>query len=398
MDTLAYPVPKFVDKSVDPSRAPAVPFVLPEGAVRDRRNRDHIKGLRFGPVASGASLPATPGFVGPRAIARRIATGIPVSVRPSGERSRGPRPSSPWTRSGGPHARDTPDLRRPIPTDRARRSAGPARRPRGRRPRPIRPGPRGRDRPRLRARRARRRPRGPRSRSRSTTCRAGRPRPRRAMSGGCCSAGSAATPGRDAPGPLPPLRGQRPGAGRPAGPALPAARRPGRRPDERGGRRRSGVRAGDADGHPRPPEPDGPDAAARAERRRHRAAVPGPDRRLGSGAARGAPRRGPGRGRRAGRRRLRRAARTAVRDPVRGPDAADARRRRGRDVDGARVHRRALGGLRGLRRVARHERRGGLHRRAAQPRGGAGRRRRGRTAAREGDPPLRRGAEDHPGT
>ena len=37
-------------------RGPAVPSVLPEGAVRDRRHRDHIKGLRSTPVASGASL------------------------------------------------------------------------------------------------------------------------------------------------------------------------------------------------------------------------------------------------------------------------------------------------------------------------------------------------------
>jgi len=62
VDTLTHPSPKFVDKSVDPSNAQDLPLALPEGAVKDRRNRDHIKGLQFGPVASGALLPATPGF------------------------------------------------------------------------------------------------------------------------------------------------------------------------------------------------------------------------------------------------------------------------------------------------------------------------------------------------
>ena len=42
------------------------------------------------------------------------------------------------------------------------------------------------------------------------------------------------TPGRDAPGPIPPLRGQRSGARRPARAAVPPARRADRRPDERG--------------------------------------------------------------------------------------------------------------------------------------------------------------------
>jgi hypothetical protein len=54
-----------VDKSVDRLTLPAVLFGVPEGAVKDRRNRDHIKGLQFGPVASGALLSATPGFVRP---------------------------------------------------------------------------------------------------------------------------------------------------------------------------------------------------------------------------------------------------------------------------------------------------------------------------------------------
>ena len=61
-----------------------------------------------------------------------------------------------------------------------------------------------------------------------------------------------------------------------------------RRPDERGGRRRPRVRAGDADGDRRPPQPDRADAAPRAERRRDRAALPGPDRRVEPAPARGA--------------------------------------------------------------------------------------------------------------
>ena len=53
-----------------------------------------------------------------------------------------------------------------------------------------------------------------------------------------------------------------------------------------------------------------------------------------AGAAEGDPARGG---------RLRRAARSVVRDAGRGPDAEDARRRRGRDVDGARGGRGAMG-------------------------------------------------------
>ena len=49
---------------------------------------------------------------------------------------------------------------------------------------------------------------------------------------------------------------------------------------------------------------------------------------------------------------------------------AGAGRPRGRHVDRARVHRRALGRARGVRRLAGHQRRRRLHRRAADPRGG----------------------------
>ena len=82
-----------------------------------------------------------------------------------------------------------------------------------------------------------------------------------------------------------------------------------------------------------------------------------------AGAAEGVAARGGG---------LRRPDRADVRDAGRGPDARRARWRRGRDVDRARVHRRPLGRPRGLRRLAGHERRGRLHRRAADPRGGPG--------------------------
>ena len=140
-------------------------------------------------------------------------------------------------------------------------------------------------------------------------------------------------PGRDAPGPAPPLRGQRPRPGRPAGPADGPARGADRRPDQRRRRRRPGLRPGHADDHQRPPQPDRPDAAARAERRRDRSPVHRPDRRLEPAPAR-APARGRSRPRASTPRgRLRRPARADLRDPGRGPDAADAGRRRGRDVD-----------------------------------------------------------------
>jgi len=45
-----------VDKRVDRPLSRHVTFVLPEGAARERRYRDHIKGLRSGPVASGTSF------------------------------------------------------------------------------------------------------------------------------------------------------------------------------------------------------------------------------------------------------------------------------------------------------------------------------------------------------
>ena len=62
MDTRRRHSPQLVDKSVDPHVDRAVSSVLPEGAVRNRRHRDHIKDLRSAPVASGVSLPGPDGF------------------------------------------------------------------------------------------------------------------------------------------------------------------------------------------------------------------------------------------------------------------------------------------------------------------------------------------------
>jgi purine-nucleoside phosphorylase len=66
VDTLPHRRPQFVDNSVDPVERPPVSSFLPEGAVRNRRNRDHIKGLHSAPVASGASLSGPGGFGRPR--------------------------------------------------------------------------------------------------------------------------------------------------------------------------------------------------------------------------------------------------------------------------------------------------------------------------------------------
>ena len=62
VDTRRRHSPYLVDKSVDPRLDRALLSVLPEGAVRNRRHRDHIKDLRSAPVASGVSLPGPDGF------------------------------------------------------------------------------------------------------------------------------------------------------------------------------------------------------------------------------------------------------------------------------------------------------------------------------------------------
>ena len=65
---------------------------MPEGAVRNRRNRDHIKGLRSTPVASGASLSGPGGFGRPRAgddrpTDRDRHPGVGTSVGPNPKRA-----------------------------------------------------------------------------------------------------------------------------------------------------------------------------------------------------------------------------------------------------------------------------------------------------------------------
>lgn len=92
MDTLAHRWPQFVDNSVDPPERPTVSSCLPEGAVRNRRNRDRIKGLRSTPVASGASLSGPGGFGRPRPGFDRPTDcdrhpGVGTSVGPSPKRA-----------------------------------------------------------------------------------------------------------------------------------------------------------------------------------------------------------------------------------------------------------------------------------------------------------------------
>ena len=248
MDTRRRARAQLVDNSVDPAAGRAVSSVLPEGAVRNRRHRDHIKDLRSTPVASGASLPGPDGFGRSRPGDDRPTDcdrhpGVGTSVGPSAQRASAavcPLDAHPEART--PVTADTdPDVR-PRPPDRAGRPAGPDRRPRGRRSRPLGPRAEGRDRPRLRARRARRRPRG---RGRDPVRRparlAGRDGARSRRTAAARPAGWHAR--RHAPGPLPHLRGQRSRARRPAGPALRQARCRDRRPDQCRGRRRSGASA-----------------------------------------------------------------------------------------------------------------------------------------------------------
>ena len=182
---------------------------------------------------------------------------------------------------------------RPDAPDPARRAAGAPGRARGRGPRPDRPRARGRDRPRLRARRPGRRPRGRRSRSRSRSCPAGPRRPRRGTPDGCSSARSAGRPVVMLQGRFHLYEGNDPGLVIQPVLLFKAARRADRGPDQR--RRRAGpvVRAGHADGHARPHQPDRAQPADRPERRRARPALPGPDRRLEPAAARAAARRRP---------------------------------------------------------------------------------------------------------
>ena len=97
---------------------------------------------------------------------------------------------------------------------------------------------------------------------------------------------------RHAPGPVPPVRGQPPGPRHRTRAAVPAAGRDGRRADQRRGRPRPLVRAGDADAHDRPHQPDRAQPAHRPERRHPRPAVPRHDRCLEPAPARAPARRG----------------------------------------------------------------------------------------------------------
>ncbi len=115
------------------------------------------------------------------------------------------------------------------------------------------------------------------------------------------------------------------------------------------------LRRWNADGHPRPPQPDGQDADPGIERRFARPALSRSDRRLGPGAPVAVAGRGAeGRHRPRGRC-LRRSARPFVRDAGRGAHAGDPRRGCSRHVDRDGGDRAALGRHPGLRSVAGHE-------------------------------------------
>ena len=117
-----------------------------------------------------------------------------------------------------------------------------------------------------------------------------------------------------------------------------------------------------------------------------RRALSGPHRRLVLATARAAPSRGRRRGRVVRGGRVRRADRPELRDPRGGPHVRSLRWARRRHVDGHGVRRGALGRPRGLRGLARHQRRRRLHGRAADPRRGPRGRRRGRAAPRPRHP------------
>ena len=100
---------RFVDKRVDPLRGRPITVRLARRGRQDRRSRDHIKEPSFRRRSLRALRCPHRAAVSPRparvACARRDAIGIPVSILPSGGRSRGPRPSSPGRDPGGPHVR-----------------------------------------------------------------------------------------------------------------------------------------------------------------------------------------------------------------------------------------------------------------------------------------------------
>ena len=202
-----------------------------------------------------------------------------------------------------------------------------------------------------------------RSRSRSPTCPAGPPRRRPGHAGRLLLGRLGGRRRRHAPGPLPPVRGQRTRASSSsrcccssalgarivvltnAAGGLDPSFGPGTLMVMRDHINLTGLNP-----------LIGPNADALG------AALPRPDRRLEPAAARRAARGRRRRGRRARRGHLRRPDRAELRDArPRSGCCAGAGRPRGRDVDRARVHRRALGRPRGLRRLAGDERRGRLH-------------------------------------
>ena len=151
--------------------------------------------------------------------------------------------------------------------------------------------------------------------------------------------------------------------------------------------------AGHPDGDPRPPQPDRPDPPPRPERRRDRAALPGPDRRLRAGpcgpgcmAAARAERTWPRGGH------LRRPARArATRPRPRSRMLRGLGRRRRRDVDRARGDRLPLGRDSRCAGVSLVTNPGaGYSGEPLTPRGGPGGRRERRSAPGPGDPALRR--------
>ena len=225
------------------------------------------------------------------------------------------------------------------------------------------------------------------------SCPAGPPRPRRAMSGGCCSAASPAARSSMLQGRFHLYEGNDPGLV--VQPVLLFGRlgARARRPHERGRRPRPGVRAGHADGHPRPPQPDRPNAAA-SGRTPTRIGPRFPDLTdAWSPRLRGAPPRG-------------RPTPRASSSPRASTPACSARTTRPRPRSGCS---RTLGGhavgmstvleciaarwagleVCGVSLVTNAG--AGYTRRAADPRGGPRRRRRGRPAPRARHPALRRG-------
>ena len=163
--------PNLVDNNVDPTGGRIRNVRLARRGRQGARNRDHIKDLEPGPVASGASVPGRDGVPAPSPggpAGRDRHPGVGTLVGPA--EVRGPPAVDPWTKLWRPAF--PRDRSPPIPAERdrpghphpPRRPARAPRRARGRRPRPFRPRARGRDRARLRPRWSRRRPRGRRRR------------------------------------------------------------------------------------------------------------------------------------------------------------------------------------------------------------------------------------------